>query len=80
MVQEPQDAIDPGVAAAVDALMAAYSGDFEFGSNVRNVDLLGSAGVPLAAEAGYLNVSGTMYRVMTITLPLIINDLWSQSP
>lgn len=80
MIQEPQDAIDPNIAAAVDALLSAYSGDFEFGANVRNVDLLGSAGVPLSAEAGYLNVSGTMYRVMTITLPLIINDLWSQAP
>lgn len=79
MLQEPQDAIDPAVIAAVDALMDAYSGDFELGGNVRNVDLLGQAGVPLSAEAGYLNQDGRMYRVMTITLPLIINDVWSQA-
>lgn len=80
MVAEPQDMIDPNVISAVDLLMNAYSGDFELGGNVRNVDLLGQAGVPLSAEAGYLNQDGRIYRVMTITLPLIINDVWSQVP
>lgn len=79
MLQEPQDGIDPAVLRAVDALMSAYSGDFELGGNVRNVDLLGQAGIPLSAEAGYQNVGGTMYRIMTITLPLIVNDVWTQN-
>lgn len=79
MLQEPQDGIDPAVLLAVDSLMSAYSGDFELGGNVRNVDLLGQAGVPMSAEAGYQNVGGTMYRIMTITLPLIVNDVWTQN-
>lgn len=80
MLQEPQDAIDPNIATAVDGLMAAYSGDFDLGGNVRNVDLLGMAGPPLQAQAGYLEQDGKMFRVMTITLPLIVNDVWSQVP
>lgn len=81
--QEPRDAIDPVMMDAVDALLAAYSGDFELGGQVRNVDLLGAHGVGLSAEAGYQPVrteSGATvtYRVMTITLPLIINDVWAQ--
>lgn len=78
MLAEPQDEIDPTVMNAVDALFAAYSGDFELGGSVRNVDLLGQAGVSLSALAGYVNLSGGMYRVMEITLPLIINDAWAQ--
>lgn len=78
MLKEPQDAIEPAVLAAVDALMSAYSGDFDLGGNVRNVDLLGQAGVPLSAQAGYLPIDGKLYRAMTIVLPLIINDLWNQ--
>ena len=80
MTAEPQDAIDPGLMRAVDGLLAAYSGDFELGGLVRNVDLLGAYGDPLSARAGYLNVDGKLMRIMDITLPLIVNDLWTQAP
>lgn len=78
MLAEPQDSIDPDVMAAVDALLAAYSGNFTLGDLVREVDLLGEAGPPLSAQAGYLNQAGKLYRVMDITLPLIVNDIWVQ--
>ncbi|MFF3511533.1 hypothetical protein [Streptomyces sp. NPDC002573] len=78
MVSQPEDAIDPDLMTALDALMAAYSGDFTLGDLVREVDLLGTYGDPLSARAGYLTTSGAEYRVMTITLPLIVNDLWEQ--
>ena len=80
MLQEPQDAIDPAVMEAVDALMAAYSGDFELGGQARNVDLLGQTGTPMQAQAGYLTIGSTMYRVVTVTLPVLVNDLWEQVP
>jgi hypothetical protein len=75
---EPIDAIDPEMLRATSALMAAYSGDFDLGGTIRNVDLLGQFGVPLSGQAGYLELDGKMYRVMTITLPLIVNDVWDQ--
>ena len=43
------------------------------------VDLLGMAGSPLGAQAGYINQDGALYRVMTITLPLLITDAWTQA-
>jgi hypothetical protein len=79
MLQEPQDEIDPNVLGAVDALISAYSADFELGGNVRNIDLLGAHSPGLRADAGYLNQDGKLYRVMTITMPVVVNDLWSQS-
>jgi hypothetical protein len=78
MLTEPADAIDPNLMTALDALMAAYSGDFTLAGLVREVDLLGAYGDPLGARAGYLVESGTEFRVMTITLPVIVNDLWDQ--
>lgn len=78
LVQQPVDAIDPDLMTALDALMAAYSGDFTLGGLVRDVDLLGAHGDPLSARAGYLAEGGAEYRVMTITLPLIVSDLWAQ--
>ncbi len=80
MLADPQDAIDTHLLDAVDVLMAAYTGDFQLGGLIRNVDLLGEHGDPLAANAGYLEQDKRLYRVMVITLPLICNDLWSQSP
>lgn len=80
MVAEPQDDIDPALLDAVDALFVAYSGDFELGGLIRNVDLLGQYSTPLQAEFGYIEIDKKLYRVGTITVPLIVNDLWSQSP
>ncbi len=79
MMAEPQDEIDPGIVENVDALMEMYSGDFDIGQRVRNVDLLGAHGRPLSAEAGYLELGqGKIFRVVDIHLPLIVNDLWQQ--
>ncbi|MEU0978459.1 hypothetical protein ABZ488_04510 [Streptomyces griseus] len=75
----PDEAIDPALLRAVDRLFGAYAGDFTLGGLVRQVDLLGAHGVPLEAVAGYLLVEGGEYRVMTIVLPLIVNDLWLEA-
>ncbi len=79
MLAEPQDAIDPTLAYAVDVLMGAYSGDFTLNGAVRNVDLLGQTGQGMFAQAGYLEQDHKMFRVMTIFVPMIINDVWGQS-
>lgn len=80
MLAQPYDAIDPAVISAVDALFTEYSGAFTLGGSVRNVDLLGAHSPGLIAEAGYINQDGKLMRIMTITLPLVISDLWVQSP
>lgn len=80
MLMNPQDAIDPAVLSAVDYMMGAYSGDFTLDGLVKEVDLLGSSGTALNAMAGYISQDSKLYRVMTITVPLIINDIWSQQP
>jgi hypothetical protein len=80
MLAEPQDAIDPEMVAAVDVMLRAYSGDFTLGALIRNVDLLGAAGTPLGAIAGYVTIDRTLHRVMDITIPCIVNDLWEQAP
>lgn len=80
MQQAPPDAIDPTMLTATVGLMAAYSGDFQLGGLIRNVDLLGGQGTPLQGQAGYLPQDGATYRVYTIDLPLIVNDIFDQAP
>lgn len=76
---DPGDDIDPYMIDACDDLMGAYSGDFTLDGLVRKIDLLGAYGDPLGFEAGYQRIeSGTEFRVIDITVPLIVNDLWEQ--
>lgn len=75
---DPADAIDPALLTAVDDLCAAYINDFTLDGLVKQVDIFGAHGVPLLVRAGYVQQSGAIYRVMTITLPVIVNDLWEQ--
>ncbi len=77
---EPADEIDVLLLDAAARVIGAYHADFELGGQVRNVDLLGGSGVPMAADAGYLSISGQVYRVAIIPVPLVINDLWEQAP
>lgn len=78
MLQKPEDEIDPRIITAATTLIGAYSGDFDFGASVRAVDLLGMYGQRLAGRAGYITIAGGMYRVFTLTVPVIINDMWTQ--
>lgn len=75
---EPDDSIDPDMVDALDALMGAYAGNFTLGGLVRSVDLQGSDGTPLSAQAGYQTIDRQVYRILDITIPLIINDAWTQ--
>lgn len=80
MLEEPQDQIDPDLSAAAWDLMTAYSGDFTLGGLVESVDLLGKDGEPLSAEAGYVQIERPLFRIITITLPVKINDAFDQVP
>jgi hypothetical protein len=80
---QPFDYIDPNVTAATTDLMGTFSSDFQFKNaqvaDVRNVDLLGSQGVALNATAGYVEIDRTVFRVMTIQIPVILNDIFMQA-
>lgn len=77
-MQEPQDLIDPTMARAASNLMRRYHDDFDFDGAIRNVDLLGMYGIALTALSGYLEVDGKVYRIIDITIPCIVNDVWPQ--
>lgn len=80
MLQEPQDWIDPTMLKALGALLEAYSTDFTLNDLIRNIDLLGSTGFNLSWVAGYLTIAQTKYRVVTIVVPCIVNDVFNQVP
>lgn len=73
------DTIEGRLLAATDELLYLYSGDYSLGDTVRNIDLLGSAGAPLGAEAGWDAIGTVLFRTVTITIPIILNDVWEQT-
>lgn len=85
MLQDPIDQIELNMMRATALLMAALSADYQLtdagGTGeplIRNVDLLGAYGPGLAANAGYLDVDRTKYRVMDIDVPMVVNDMYEQ--
>lgn len=78
LLQDPADMVDPEILRATDALMEAYSGDFELAGEVMSIDLLGMQGQPLSCQSGYLSIDNKVFRCMTIKVPLIIDNLWNQ--
>lgn len=78
MLSKPEDDIDPRMMTAMTTLIGAYSGDYTLGGTVRNIDLLGEYGQKLTAQAGYITIESHLYRIMTLAIPCIINDMWAQ--
>jgi hypothetical protein len=81
LISEPADEIDLNMVDAIDALFDAYAGDFTLGGLIRNVDFFGETGPGLHVQAGYIETEDeTVFRVMNISLPMIVNDIWEFSP
>jgi hypothetical protein len=79
MLSEPQDAIDPRMMTACVGLMAVFCGNFGLDGTVAAVDLLGMAGPGLTSQSGYLVIgAGQLQRVMTITIPVLIDDAFAE--
>ncbi len=75
------DAVEVAMVDAVDAVMRAITGAFTLGGTVRSVDLLGGeTGQAMTSEAGWMTADGTLYRIHTITVPVVVNDQWEQAP
>lgn len=78
MLTKPEDMIDQNIGHAAGKIIEVLSGDIDLQDNVKYVDLLGATGTPLSAKGGYLTIDQTMFRIMDVTIPLIINDIWNQ--
>ncbi len=76
---DPLREIDPRMIDATDALLNAYSGDFTLGGIVAEVDLLGQYSDGLSWDSGWVDMGDDgKFRIVDITVPLVINDVWTQ--
>ena len=77
-LQEPQDAIDSVLWAAMDPVIQSYATDFTLNGQARAVDLFGENGIEFRAEPGYINQDGTVFRVVELVVPVIVNDCYQE--
>lgn len=76
---EPIDQVDPNMARAGATLIGEYHGNYSLGGKVAAVDLLGMSTHRLNGQAGFININNRFFRVMTITIPMLVDDVWPQS-
>lgn len=76
----PEDDIDPKVLTATCRMVAALTGDFQLDGfqDLMCVDLLGMSGISVSARTGYIKIDSLVFRCMTITIPLLFNNLFDQ--
>ena len=74
-LQKPQGNIDPDILAATCTLMAAFAGGFTLGETVRDIDLMAMTAQP----AWVPDFEGKPFRVVEISLPIVINDMFTES-
>ena len=72
-MQRPLDGIDPAILNATFTLIGEYNATFTLGGLIRNVDVMGIRWAP-----GYLDWAGAPLRVVEVTLPLVVTDVWAQ--
>ena len=59
---------------AVTELMGDIEGDFDLDGTIRNVDVAGQYGEGLAAEWGETELGGVQYRIVDVSIPLIVDS------
>lgn len=62
------------------ALLGGFAGAFTLGGEAMCIDLLGAYGQKISAAPGWLDHDGTWFRVSEVTVPAIIDPLWTEAP
>lgn len=72
-LQKPYESVDPEVLAVVCALMGQFAGGFTLGGTVRDVDLFS-----MTAQPAYVDFEGKPFRVVEISVGIVINDMFAE--
>lgn len=77
--QRPYDGMDPRVLDAGSGLFTSFIGDLDLGGAVSWVDVRGMYGVSLGGRQGWVRLGDGQYRAITLTIPLIVNDVYTEA-
>ena len=77
---EPKADVETDIAFATSLIMGDIIGDYTLGGEILEVDIAGIYGEGLTATAGHLEVGGVMYRIVDITLSLLVDASATAAP
>lgn len=80
MQTQPPESIETGLLGAFSDLCNALASGFTLGGQVEQVDLLGAYGERLRWDPGYVQYDGVTYRCVTLPVPVVLDDVWSEVP
>lgn len=72
----PADNLDMTLLAVYSNAMNTLAGGFTLNGEVEQLDLLGAYGTGMPMDPQYLEMGGAVYRAMTMTLSLVLDDVW----
>ena len=70
---EPGDAAEFELANVSAEIASSFMGDFDLDGTIRNVDVAGQYGQGLTSTWGYLDIGSTVFRVVDILVPMIVD-------
>ena len=79
-LEKSEDQIETDLLRRVLQMIGFYSGEFTASSTIYAIDLQGMHGGPLEAGTfGYIDLGGTICRIAELTIPVLIDNLWTQA-
>ena len=69
----PQINLESEIAVVVSKLFESLLGDTDLESTIMSIDAAGMDGQGMSASFGYSELGGSAYRIVDITIPLIVN-------
>ena len=72
-------AVEAEMALAVSQVSSNLIGEFDLGETVRAIDVGGTYGTPVTATWGYVSINNTMFRIVDLVIPLIVDDSATQA-
>jgi len=72
MLHEPVGEIEPTVLGATELLIDSYIGDFELDGTAAFIDIFGMYGEGISGLPGYITIDNKIFRVMSVTLPVVL--------
>lgn len=75
---KPLGSVDPELMGKAGDLITRLAGDFTLGELVRVIDLRGIHGARVEWRFGWVEIGGTVFRLLDVAVPLIINDVFPE--
>lgn len=74
---EPTDDIDVKLSDAVDKVMGDILEDLTLGDESWGVDVMSQYGIVFGGNYGYVTIDTKMFRIVTISVPVLVQDTWA---